>query len=554
MEMREWRKGRKAVIGLLLFVLVFTMSTGTALAAGSTASTDFSKGKCTISDTHIYGDTMIQLEFKMEKNLKAKGFQVYRSTSKNGKYSLVATTAYGMYTDTNVKKGKVYYYKVRGYKTVNGRRVYSQFSQPVSKRFTTGPVYISNLEVSASGMVTGSILKNKNAEGYYIYYATSEKGPYKLAKKVSGSNLKLKFQASLSGLQCFIKTRGYITSGGKKYFGEYSDAYEVIAGEDRKVAISNPEVKAALGGGTVTVGDLAFQDELYFEDIDCKDADFKFLKYCVHLETLHFNRCTLESVATICKSLPEGSLKELYLDFTSVTDISPLKRLKNLEFLDMESTPVWDFSVLAAMPKLKEVSYDMQSANAGVDKPFDITNFKGVKAACEAAGIKCDLGSNVEEWLAVEKVMDDFIAREITASMSDYEKVKKAHDFVCKTVTYGSGSSKGCKLTMVYCPLVEGHGVCQDYADAFGYLTARMGFETYFVGGDGSATREDHAWNIIKLGDTYYHVDCTWDDPTGGGNVPRYTYFLKSDSTLRSLRDYKWDTKNLPGCPADYAA
>ena len=103
--------------------------------------------------------------------------------------------------------------------------------------------------------------------------------------------------------------------------------------------------------------------------------------------------------------------------------------------------------------------------------------------------------------------------------------------------------------------MVEGHGVCHDYTMAFGYLTARMGFETYYVYGYankvGVVTKgKDHAWNIIKLENNYYHVDCTWDDPTGGNNIPKYKYFLKSDDTLKSLRNYKWKTKFV--CPSDY--
>lgn len=45
----------------------------------------------------------------------ADGYYVYRSTSKDGKFSRVAETDEDSYQDSNVKKGKRYYYKVRAF-------------------------------------------------------------------------------------------------------------------------------------------------------------------------------------------------------------------------------------------------------------------------------------------------------------------------------------------------------------------------------------------------------------------------------------------------------
>ena len=62
------------------------------------------------------------------------GYQVYRATSKNGKYSKVksvkmASSKYP-YAKIKTKKGKTYYYKVRAYKKVGSKTVYSSFSSP----------------------------------------------------------------------------------------------------------------------------------------------------------------------------------------------------------------------------------------------------------------------------------------------------------------------------------------------------------------------------------------------------------------------------------------
>ena len=70
------------------------------------------------------------------KVLNANGYQIYRATSKNGKYSLKKSIASGStlkFTDKNLKK-QTYYYKVRSYRIVNTVRVYSKFTTVKSVR------------------------------------------------------------------------------------------------------------------------------------------------------------------------------------------------------------------------------------------------------------------------------------------------------------------------------------------------------------------------------------------------------------------------------------
>ena len=53
------------------------------------------------------------------------------STSKNGKYSKITTITKNKtvkYTKSSLKKKKKYYFKIRTYKTVNGKKIYSSYS------------------------------------------------------------------------------------------------------------------------------------------------------------------------------------------------------------------------------------------------------------------------------------------------------------------------------------------------------------------------------------------------------------------------------------------
>ncbi len=53
----------------------------------------------------------------------AEGYNFYRSDSANGEYTLIGTSEYYFYSDTDVSAGRTYYYKVCGYKFVGNRQI-----------------------------------------------------------------------------------------------------------------------------------------------------------------------------------------------------------------------------------------------------------------------------------------------------------------------------------------------------------------------------------------------------------------------------------------------
>lgn len=58
----------------------------------------------------------------------ASGYELYMATSKNGKYSKIKSGNVTSYTKSKLTKKKTYYFKVRAYKKVNGKTVYSGYS------------------------------------------------------------------------------------------------------------------------------------------------------------------------------------------------------------------------------------------------------------------------------------------------------------------------------------------------------------------------------------------------------------------------------------------
>lgn len=68
------------------------------------------------------------------KSTGATGYEVYMAKSSTGTYSKIATISKAStlsYTKSGLTKGKTYYFKVRSYTTVNGKKIYSDYTKVV---------------------------------------------------------------------------------------------------------------------------------------------------------------------------------------------------------------------------------------------------------------------------------------------------------------------------------------------------------------------------------------------------------------------------------------
>ena len=79
----------------------------------------------------------VKFTWKKTKTNQVDGYEVYCATSKKGKYTKVYTTenvSVMKYTDSRKtsKTGKTYYYKVRGYKVIGGKKYYTKWSNIVT--------------------------------------------------------------------------------------------------------------------------------------------------------------------------------------------------------------------------------------------------------------------------------------------------------------------------------------------------------------------------------------------------------------------------------------
>ena len=67
-----------------------------------------------------------------KKDSFVSGYDIYRSIKKSSKYKRIVSINYNTtvkYQDSKLKRGKTYYYKIRAYKYVNGKKMYGDYSQ-----------------------------------------------------------------------------------------------------------------------------------------------------------------------------------------------------------------------------------------------------------------------------------------------------------------------------------------------------------------------------------------------------------------------------------------
>ena len=85
----------------------------------------------------LHGKKAIKVYWNLPDGISVDGYEVYRSTSR---YSGYGTEPYFTTTNTtyknnkDLKSGKMYYYKVRGYKMINGEKVYTGWSAKAFRR------------------------------------------------------------------------------------------------------------------------------------------------------------------------------------------------------------------------------------------------------------------------------------------------------------------------------------------------------------------------------------------------------------------------------------
>lgn len=140
----------------------------------------------------------------------------------------------------------------------------------------------------------------------------------------------------------------------------------------------------------------------------------------------------------------------------------------------------------------------------------------------------------------------------LTDDMTDYQKERAIYSWVVAHVSYDYDNYDYMAIlspdsSTPYNPLVEGKGICLGFAVTFQLFLDMAGVECITVTGATSSSRQNHAWNMVRLSGEWYCVDATWDN---GLPSDQWLYFNVT-SDFMAETGHQWDYANTPEATAD---
>ena len=136
------------------------------------------------------------------------------------------------------------------------------------------------------------------------------------------------------------------------------------------------------------------------------------------------------------------------------------------------------------------------------------------------------------------------LTREVKGK-SEEERIQFLHRFVVENVRYD-------KLKKAYSheaigPLTQGVGVCEGIAKTVKLLADALQIDCIVaLSAAEEGKKYGHAWNVVKKGGKWYHMDCTFDLTLSQCGEARWDYFLLNDTQI--FRDHVKSVYPIPEC------
>ncbi|GAA6264157.1 hypothetical protein F110043I8_11420 [Ruminococcus sp. f11] len=222
-------KDQKAVTGTTYYYTVKAYSYAWGEMTVSSYDKDGVAGKARLGKVKIAtanSESYSTIRVTWNKVSGANGYKVYRSTSKDGKYAAIGSTAKNSavtFLDKKAVTGKTYYYKVRAYRNVSGKKVYGSYSATEKAKAVLSAPTLSAGSTSKTAVLEWS--KVKGADGYQVYASDSQNGTYTRIKITKGTGAT--DESLLTGKTRYYKVRAYRKVNGKAVYGSFSKIKKV---------------------------------------------------------------------------------------------------------------------------------------------------------------------------------------------------------------------------------------------------------------------------------------------------------------------------------------
>lgn len=341
------------------------------------------------------------------------------------------------------------------------------------------------------------------------------------------------------------------------YLGMENEEYSIrsmeLDGSDEKVIVETDAVFINLYEGKLYYVDGADKSKIYFLDLDSEDMVPEVLeleenikeavdRYAIEPATeyrldrymgLNFQQ---DHMAFMCMETIDGEqyMDEYIYDF-SKDSIMPVAYF----FVSRE---VLEAAMEESTKESKEESADIgETASAAPQAPAR-TYPAGNYSPGSVYGPKLSQAELNEVADAVQTYMNSYDF----SSMSEYEKVATAHDYLCNTCEFAPDWRYN-RANTAWGALIYHEAQCSGYSRAMKALCDAMGVGCYYVHADDNAINPSHQWNEVCIDGNWYIIDVQGNDKSGFR-----AFYLLSGDTYAAMSGMSWDRGSVPECPADY--
>lgn len=347
----------------------------------------------------IVDDSAITLSWK--KVSGAEFYEIYRSTSENGSYKKIETTASGKvtsYTDDSIKAGKTYFYKIQAVNEYEGQTGYSGLSAVYAGK-TVARSNVTYVKSVNSTTLEIGWEKIPDAYGYRLKRSASKNGSYKVIKTftskdtVSYQDKKKKegktYYYKVETLSKIGSTIGYsgdsAAVGGKT--AEKTEILHVAPNEDGALEIAWEEVENAWGyrikrstsknGSYKVLKTLSGEDETEYTDGSVSYDT----QYYYKVETINKNG-KKKGYSGDCTAVAGKLLKKTSISSMSAVDSSTIrlnwKKVSGVSgYYVLRSTKKnGDYESIAKVKGSNSLKYEDKTVKAGKNYYYKIQTYK----------------------------------------------------------------------------------------------------------------------------------------------------------------------------------
>ena len=197
----------------------------------------------------------------------ASKYEVYRSGSKGGTYTLLGTTTNLNYTDSKANAGYIYYYKV---KAVNANSIKSNYSATVAATCHCARPDVKPDYLISTGKPYIKWTAVPGASKYYVYRSGSSNGTYKYVGTTTATNYT--DNKANAGYTYYYKVKAVskVSSGANSY-------YSVVIGATCRCARPSVKITTSNGSPRLTWNAVAGANKYYIYRSTEANGTFEYL-------------------------------------------------------------------------------------------------------------------------------------------------------------------------------------------------------------------------------------------------------------------------------------